>query len=406
MVVKVQRPGIRKQVADDLDSILAIAGFAEEHTDFGKRYGVEQMGEEFRASILRELDYSAEAQNLISFHKQLERFPGLSVPGIVPDLCSPRVLAMDYIEGSSVTDLSGVVMNEIDGKGLAEELFHAYLYQVLVLGTFHADPHPGNVLVTSERKIALIDLGMVGHIDERLRESLAHFLIEVAEGRGTAAAEAAIQMGTPEQGFDKAAFVSSASRLVAEHAGVSVGDMKVGSVVLAVTKLCADHGLRIPSAIVMLGKTLLNLDIIGDRLAPDFSPSRAIRDKSSSILREQITEHFSLGKILTSAREFRDLVSDLPGRANKVLDLVAENKLRVDVDAVDEKLLIQSFQKIANRITAGLIIAALIIGAAMIMNIETSWTLFGYPALAIVLFLVAVGGGAFLAWSVMFRDRS
>jgi len=405
VVVKVQRPGVRKQVTDDLDSILAIAGFAEEHTDAGKRYGVERMGEEFRTSILRELDYTAEAQSLTRFGEQLRRFPNIVVPQIVPDLCSPRVLTMEYMEGQPVTGLSGVVMNEIDGAALADELFHAYLYQVLVLGTFHADPHPGNVLITPDHKIALIDLGMVGHVDERLRESLAHFLIAVSEARGTAAADAAIQMGTPEREFDKAAFVSAASRLVSEHAGASVGQMKVGSLVLAVTKLCADHGLRIPSAIVMLGKTLLNLDMIGEKLDPNFSPSAAIRDKSSAILREQITEHFSLGKILTSAREFRDLVSDLPARANQVMELLADNKLRVDVDAVDEKLLIQSFQKIANRITAGLIVSALIMGAAMIMNIETSWTLFGYPALAIVLFLLAVGGGITLAWSVIFKDK-
>jgi ubiquinone biosynthesis protein len=405
VAVKVQRPGVRKQVVDDLESILSIANFAEEHSETSKRYELARITEEFRRCILRELDYAQEAQNLVRFRKALARFPNIVVPEIIPDLCSPRVLTMEYLRGQTATTLSGVALNEIDGKKLAAELFHAYLYQVLVLGSFHADPHPGNLLITPEHKIALLDLGMVGYVDEKMRETLAHFLIAVAEGRGTTAAEIAISMGTATEHFQKAEFIAEAARLVSERSSSDVNEVKVGSLVLAVTKLCADHGLRIPGSVVMLGKTLLNLDLIAETLDPHFSPAQSIREKSADLLREQVTEHFSLGKVLTTAREFRDLVSDLPAKANKVLDLVAENKIRLDVNAVDENLLIMGFQKIANRITAGLIVAALIIGAAMIMNIETSWKLFGYPGLAIILFLLAVGGALSIAYNILFKDK-
>jgi len=405
VAVKVQRPGIRAQVVADLDSILAITEFAESHTEDGKRYGVAAMAEEFRRSILRELDYGKEAQSLERFRKALARFPNIVVPATVPDLCSPRVLTMEFISGQSINAFSGVPLTEMNGRALAEELFHAYLYQVLVLGVFHADPHPGNILITPEHKVAMLDLGMVGYVDEDMRELLAHFLIAVAEGRGTAAAQAAIHMGTPGDDFRKPEFTAAVSQLVAEQGGATVGELQVGGLVLLVTKLCADHDLRIPSAVVMLGKTLLNLDMIGEKLDPKFSPAAAIRDKGTELLDEQITEHLSLGKVLTTAREFRDLVADLPTKTNQVLELLSENKVRVKIDSIDEKLLLRSLQKIANRITTGLIIAAMIMGAAMIMNIETTWMLFGYPGLAILLFLLAIGGAFLLLWSVLFKDE-
>lgn len=404
VVVKIQRPQIRERVSNDLSALSSIADFLQEHTEMGERYNVSKMVEELRESILRELDYTLEARNLELFRTELDRFPKIVVPRTIPDLCSGRVLTMDYLQGNPVTSLSGVVLSEIDGSSLADELFHSYLYQILILGSFHADPHPGNVLITEDRRVGLIDLGMVGRVDELTRETLAHFLIALSEKKGRAVGNCAIRMGSPQEGFDRNEFLIAVSQLVSDEVEGNVGDMNIGQLVMRVTKLCADHHLRIPEAILLLGKTLLNLDLVADSLDSSYDPAAAIREKSTALLEEQVKEHFSLGTILTTARDFRDLVADLPSKTNQVLDLIAGNDLRISVETIDEKLLIRSFQKIANRITAGLIIASLVIGAAMMMNIESSWTLAGYPLFALILFSFAFVGGLILVWKILLTD--
>ena len=194
VAVKVQRPEIRRQIVTDLESLEAIAGLVDSHTDLGKRYEFGRIVSELRRSLLKELDYTREASHLCEFQKALADFPNLSVPQPIDDYCTGKILTMELVDGQPLTQLSGVVLTEIDGKRLADELFHAYLQQILVTGSFHADPHPGNILLTREHQLAMIDLGMVGHVPESMREQLAHFLIAVSERNGAAAAEVAIEM--------------------------------------------------------------------------------------------------------------------------------------------------------------------------------------------------------------------
>lgn len=405
VVVKVQRPGIQQQVLDDLSAITSIARFLQQHSEAGKKYDILSMVEQFRKTLTKELDYEVEARNLELFKDSLERFPNICIPKHYPDYSGSKVITMEMIHGQTITKLSGVVLNEINGHELADELLHAYLYQILVLGSFHADPHPGNLLLTTDRRLGMLDLGMIGHVDGETRENLAHFLMAISEKDGNRAAEYAIRIGSASPTFDKPAFVSAASNLVKEQVGAAVGDLKIGDLILEVTKLCAHYKLRLPDTIVILGKTLLNLDIIATTLAPNYDPATSIREKSASILQEQEIDHFSLGNLISSGRDMRDFITEFPGKARHLMNLISENKLKLNVEAIDEKNLMVSLQKIANRITAGLVIASLIVGAALIMRIDTPWQILGYPGLALVLFMSAFMAGSILVWNIFSKDH-
>jgi predicted unusual protein kinase regulating ubiquinone biosynthesis (AarF/ABC1/UbiB family) len=154
----------------------------------------------------------------------------------------------------------------------------------------------------------------------------------------------------------------------------------------------------------MLGKTLLNLDQVGRILDPTFDPNASIRHNAAELTSERLRRSLSPGNFMASLMELRDFAQRLPARVNRILDLVADNKLKVNVDAIDEKLLMEGFQKVANRITTGLILAALIVGAAMLMRVESSFRILGYPALAMLFFLVAAGGGIFLLVDIFMTD--
>jgi ubiquinone biosynthesis protein len=406
VAVKVQRPGIREAMVEDFEALEEIATFVDQHTEFGKRYGFRQMLEELRKSLLRELDYRQEANNLLTLRGQLASFERIVVPGPINDYSTARVLTMEYVHGRKITDLSPLSRMEFDGIGLAEEMFRAYLEQILVHGFFHADPHPGNVFITDDYRIALIDLGLVGRVMPRLQEELLQLLIAIAEGHGEDAADTAIKIGERKSDFDKKEFTRAISEIVAQQKTMTVGQMEVGTLVLEVTQRAAECGIRVPPELTMLGKTLLNLDQVGRALAPEFDPNASIRRNAAEILQQRLMKTLSPGNLFSGVLEMKDFVARLPARLNKILEAISNNQLKLSVDAIDEKMLMTGFQKVANRITVGLILAALIVGAAMLMRVETSFRIWGYPGLAIILFLAAASGGVILLINILFYDKS
>jgi ubiquinone biosynthesis protein len=405
VAVKVQRPGIRDAVLEDLDALDEIAEFLDKHTVAGKRYEFSQMLDQFRKSLLRELDYRQEAMNLTTIGAHLKEFERVIVPAPVLDYSTSRVLTMGYVHGKKVTDLHPLARMEFDGIALAEELFRAYLQQILVDGFFHADPHPGNVFLTDDYRIALIDLGMVGRIMPGLQEQLLQLLLAISEGRGDDAAGIAIKIGDRTEDFAEKEFTHAIAEIVAKQQGVTVDQMQVGRLVLEVTQASAENGIRVPAELTMLGKTLLNLDQVGRAIAPDFDPNASIRRNAAQIMQQRLLKSLSPGNLFSGVLELKDLAQRLPGRINKIIDAIANNELKFSVDAIDEKTLVVGFQKVANRITVGLIIAALIVGAAMMMRVETTFRIWGYPGLAILLFLAAAGGGVVLLISILFYDK-
>jgi predicted unusual protein kinase regulating ubiquinone biosynthesis (AarF/ABC1/UbiB family) len=404
VAVKVQRPGIRLQVADDLEVLEGVADFVERVSETGARYDVRLLIEEFRKSLLRELDYRVEAENLMVLSRNLARFPRLVVPSPVPDYSTSRVLTMDYVAGTKITDLSPLVLLEFDARRLADALFAAYLHQVLVDGFFHADPHPGNLLVTTDGRLALIDLGMVARVTPRVQDQLLQLLFAISEGRGDEAAEHALRMGQRRPDFRHELLVRHVREVVADQREASLRDLQVGRLVLDVTRVAADSGVRLPAELMMLGKALLNLDEIARRLDPDFNPPAALREHLSAVLQRRVASALSPATIFGALIETKDLAERLPGRLNRILDRLADSELGVRLEGLDQTRLMMGLQKIANRITVGLLLAALIVGAAMLMQVETSFRLLGYPGFAILFFLLAACGALALILVVLFRD--
>ncbi len=405
VAVKVQRPGIRERMTEDLEALAEIAAFADAHTEMGRKYGFALMLEEFRKTLLRELDYQAEARNLQTLSENLEAYDRIVVPQPVEDYTTSRVLTIDFVRGHKITKLNPVTRTEIDGEALAEQLFRAYLQQILVDGFVHADPHPGNVFLTDDNRIALLDLGMVARITPDTQESLLRLLIAVSEGRGDEAATVSIALGQSRQGFDEPGFRRDVADLVAQNQNARVGQMQVGRIVLMLARMSGERGIRVPPELTMLGKTLLNLDQIGRTLDPGFDPNAAIRRHAAELTRMRMRKTISPGNVFAALVEVKDFVEHLPRRVNRILDNVANNTFEVKVDAIDEKTLMEGFQKVANRITVGLILASLIVGAALLMRVETTFRILGYPGLAMVCFLAAAGGGVWLVLQIVMADR-
>jgi len=405
VAVKVQRPDIDHLIHTDLDALAAIASRADMATKMGRRVHFADWVHEFRKALLLEMDYHGEAENLNRFRKHFRDYPEVFVPAPLPDFCSRRVLTMELVTGHKVTELSGLFRAEHDLRGMAEALLRGYLDQVLVHGDIHADPHPGNLLAMDDGRLALFDLGMVVHVPPRQRDRLFRLLFAAVDGRGEEAAHEAIGMGTRLEDFEEERYLREVGQLVARyaaHPGQSASESRLLFDIVRISTAC---GLRPPSELSLLGKTLAHLETTCRALDPRLDMMRVVDRHLDSVMAEKLRRSLSPHRVASELMDLQTLVRETPRKLSDMLSLLADNRFQLRITGLEESRLMENLQKIANRITTGLIVAALIVAAAMIMRIETKVRLFGYPALALVLFLLAAALGVGIVVSALLRDR-
>ncbi|HEX3003119.1 MAG TPA: AarF/UbiB family protein, partial [Angustibacter sp.] len=364
VVVKVQRPGIRQQVLDDMEVLGEIAGFVEAHSEAGRRYAVADLLEQFRKSLVDELDYQREARNLVLLRDLLSETPQIVVPAPIEDYTTSRVLTMEYVPGKKVTDIGPLGRLDLDGAELADALIGAFTQQVLVAGVFHADPHPGNVLLTPDGRLALIDLGMVGHIPVPMRDQLIKLIMALLSGRPDDVSRVARTLGTELSGFDELAFERSVTDVVLRATETSIADLDTGAVMLDLARQSARTGLQLAPELSMLGKAMLNLDQVARTLDPTFSPQEALQRHTAEAMRAGMS--MSPASVMAGLMEAKEFVEALPGRVNRAMDAVASGRFELRVKVFDETEFLRGLHKLANVIAAGLVLAALMIGAALL----------------------------------------
>ncbi|MEO6065540.1 MAG: AarF/UbiB family protein [Lysobacterales bacterium] len=406
VAVKVQRSDVVPRIEADLDVLTSLAGRADKLTDMGRRMRFADWVHEFRKTLLQELDYISEAENLQRFAGHFSEYPELVVPAPIMDYTRARVLTMERIRGTKVTDISGVRRTEQDLGALAGVLMRGYLDQMFVHGEIHADPHPGNLLLTEDGRLAIFDLGMVAHVPPRQRERLLKLLFAAVDGRGEEAANETIQMSTRLEDFDEERYVREVSQVIGRYAAHS-GSRSVseGRLLLELVRMATQYGLRTPADLSLLGRTLSHLEAICDALDPSVDVKKVVEEHLDQIMSQRARKSLSWSNLASELMEVQKLLREAPRKVTDVLSLLAENRMQVRLTGLEESPLMENMQKIANRISTGLITAALIVASAMLMRVEGGARLFGYPAFAMVLFVVAFTLGLSLVVSALLRDR-
>ncbi len=405
VAVKIQRPDIREKLADDLEVLDEVAAMLEAATELAKRYEFRRFVADLRRTLMSELDYIEESRNLLTLAENLKEYKDIVVPRPVAALTTGRVLTMDFVRGTKVTKADTDRLGR-RGRELAEHVLDAYIKQVCVDGFFHADPHPGNVLITPDNRIALIDLGMVARVTPPLREQLLRLLLAVGEGNADEASDICLKIGEPKEDFDEPQLRRRVADLVASQQGASVAKIQLGKTVLEIARAAGDSSIRVPRELTMLGKAMMSLDQLGNSLDPEFDPYRYIREHAPALILNQLKRGMNAANFLTRALEISEFMQRMPGRVNKILDRIADNRLEVKVRSFDETRLTEGLQKVANRIAEGLVIAAMIVAAAQLMAVPQPFLIFGYPALSALLFALAAAGVVFLALDVWRHDRT
>ena len=405
VAVKIQRPGVRKNFTEDLDTLKELSDVAVKHSKTAKKYAVDEILDELRFILLNELDYVKEAENLIALGENTKKYPKIVIPQPVEGYSTSKILTMDYIDGQKITSISPISRIETNYKPLVDELVAAYLKQIIFDGFAHADPHPGNVHLTTDNKIALMDLGMVAKFGPDLREHILKLLIAISKYNGEETANVLLKMSEYDKNADLVGFRKEINRLVLDSQNKTAKDLQTGRLLIQMNKVAAEKSIKLPVELNILGKILMNMDQIVAVLTPDYDLQRAIERNVEKLMQKKMLQELKPDNFFAQALEAKKLTEKLPERLNTITEKLANNEFEIKIDAIDEQRLTDGFQKVANRISIGLIIAALIIGAALLMRIPSTFTLLGYPGLAMILFSIAAVIGLWLVLKMMLKDE-
>ena len=408
VVVKIQRPNVREEVHRDLDVFTEIAVELEKHTDIGRKMNLVGALEQAKIVMFSELNYLQEARNTEILRENLAEFPQIYVPMVVHDYSSSRVLTTELVKGRKVSKMTPLAFIEGNYAALASVLTRAYLKQICVDGFWHSDPHPGNVFVREidgAPQIVLLDFGMCSRISAEFQDEVIKLLLAISSNRGGEVADACVRMSEPQEKFESSKFTREISTIVSAVHDVSPKEINTGQLIFNVIAIANNNDLRVPAELTMLGKTLLHLDAITKKLDPEYDPQQVIRDYAEQLISQKLAQKFSPRNFYPALLDLNQLVLDLPHRAREIVDLTAAGRLTFGIKLNQAEEFLSGIHKIANRITVGVIIAALLISSSLMMRVETSFRIFGYPGLAVVGYLLASGAAFYLIVSTFMKDR-
>jgi ubiquinone biosynthesis protein len=443
VVVKIQRPNLREQLAEEIEFFRELATFLTEHTSAGARVDLIGVVQQLERALVDELDYRTEARNAASFRKALATFPHILIPRVIDAYTTHKVLTTERIRGVKIDSIPPIARIEYEFDELAEEFAHAYLHQITDSGHFHADPHPGNVfivlpgpanprtpaeaaaddrrqvvrpgataLVESENaaraaavaapprddpKLALIDFGMTAHLTGTMRDHVVRLLLAMAENHGDAAAETLIEMGEAPEDFDRSAYIRDVSALVAKHANQTVEDIPAGIVLYEMISIAFREGLKLPAELTLLAKALFNLDAVTRALDPNFNPTESIREYASEIANKMARREMSPQRLFQIASETSNLVRALPHRLDVLTQKLVADDFAVRVDTPQLGSLLLGLEKVANRIFTGLVLGGLLVASGLLMAYQRR--------LGIAGFLIAAVIGLWMVATILISDR-
>jgi len=443
VVVKVQRPDIREQLAGDIEYFRELAGFLTAHTDAGERIDMLGIIQQLERALADELDYRIEARNSASFRRSLAEFPRILIPRVIEGYTTGKVLTIERIYGSKIGEISPLVRIEHDFHPVADELTRAYLKQITIEGHFHADPHPGNVFVVladsenpltpSEAKardrrsvarpavtplarleaqaqrsaapepadidvrLSLIDFGMTARLSSTLRDQIIRLLMDLSDNRGDDAAATLVEIGDELPEFDRVKYVRDIAALIARNYDLAVGEVQAGSILYELINISFQRGLRLPAELTLLAKALFNLDAVTRSLDPSYSPIATIREYGNQIAADKARRELNPRKLLQIAMQGGDLLSALPHRLDLVTQRLASGDFETRINVPQLTVLLNGLQKVANRVFSGLVLAAIIVASAMVISTRRTLGTWG--------FILAGAVSAWMVISIWWGDR-
>lgn len=408
VAVKIQRPGIEQVIAVDLEILEDLARLLERRLPAGEFYDPVGMVREFERTIRRELDFEEEGHTVERFSRAFADDPTVHIPKIYWELTSARVLTLEYIHGIKVSELERLEAAGLDRRLIARNGAELVLKQVFEHGFFHADPHPGNLLVLPGAVLAPIDFGMVGYLDEDLQEALADLLIALTRRDARGIIRVLTRLSLVEWSAQAGRLQRDLTELLARYWGLPLEQFNLEEWLNELLWLMRTHRLRLPAELVMVGKALTLMEGIGRRLDPSFVIVEQARPYARKLLRRRLSpfgRREDLPEWLETVREAGRLLQAAPGDLRAILAKVREGRLKIQFEHRGLERLVTDLDKASNRLATGLIVAALILGSSWVIQARGGPLLWGVPAIGLLGFAFALILTMGLFWAIWRSGR-
>jgi ubiquinone biosynthesis protein len=405
VAIKVQRPGVRETMAQDVSIMRSIAKAATKVIHASQIVDLRGMVEELWDTFQSETDFLIEAKNLAEFKRFSARFKYMDCPKVYAELCTEHVVVMEYIEGISVSHPGQLIAAGYDLKEIGTKLVDNYATQILDDGFFHADPHPGNIIVR-EGRIVLIDLGMTGRLDQRTRSVLREMIFAVAKQDSPALAEGLLRFaGTEADPEDYPALLSDLDVIVKEFGTVDLAELDIAAFLTSLTQMASRHGIEVPSTVTTVGRALVTLEGLLDEFIPDVN------------MIEIISEHIATSKSLkeTAKDEVKSLGVEGHQALHAALGSLAElqtasrmltrGQLRVNMGLVGSEEPFRLLSDMVNRLTMALIVVGLFVGSSIVYYAGIKPVVFGIPIVGFMGYVIAFILSAWIVFDIYFKSR-
>ena len=405
VVVKVLRPDIERVVNLDLDILQDFAQLAQERTAIGERYDSVEFAEEFSNNLRDELDFKKEGRSADTFRENFSKEPYLKVPKIYWDYSTRRVLVMERVSGIKIDDIAALDAAGYDRKRLADTSARFVLKEVLEDGFFHADPHPGNLLILPGEVIGVIDFGTVGRLETSDRLDLARLLILVVQRDTVGTVDQLVRMGIAGSRVDRIVLARELRRILLRYYGLPIQDIPVTEVMNSLEPIIYKHGLRIPSDYLLLMKTIMLLQGVGLGLDPEFDMFAATRPYLGRLARQILLPTSWGPSVLRLLTDWNEFFSNFPRQTTNVLDQLERGDFGIDVEVPQLDESIDRIDRVANRIIYGVLVAAFLVSLALLIpHLDITWPWGIITWVILIGFVVMCVLGMRLIWSIM-RSR-
>jgi ubiquinone biosynthesis protein len=393
VVAKVRRPGIVEQVELDLAVLRSTVRLVARHSESAQRIQLEELAEELEIHLRDELDFVEEAHNTDLIRGLVQRFDGLVVPRVIPPYVSERALVLEFVAGRRVA--SGHDLDPERAALLAREFFRAYVFQVVVEGVYHADPHQGNVLLTEDGRLALLDFGLLGRLDDDTRTGLALLLLALAQNRADDVADLIVSLSLTSTRSDQAGFVQDVRRKLPRFHNRPLASIGAGHALADLQRSAIRRDIRLPTSFALVGKTLAQADSIARSLDPDLDPVALIEGESLEVMTREVEHRLEPNRFAANAFTQLAPLLRLPGRVGHVISELERGTLKIGVHPTGLEELEHNLRSIANRVGAAMIVGALLLSSSLLVRSQhVEW-------LGVAGFCLAAVLGLYMVWKII-----
>ncbi|MBF0293471.1 MAG: AarF/ABC1/UbiB kinase family protein [Nitrospinae bacterium] len=398
VAVKVRREGIEQVVATDMEILADIATIVERYVEESRYYRPCETVSQFTRVITREMDFLREARNIINLGSDLDGQSPARIPKVYEQLTTSRVLVMEWFDGKQLNQLTDEDRQTLDLASVAEKVARLYLEMIFVSGFYHADPHPGNIMIMADGKLGLLDFGMTGRLSARVREYIEDLIPVIVTGDSDRLARIIIKIGSLPATLDQASLGADISEFISYYGAIPIARINLSEALNEAVSIIHRHHIILPSEVIVLLKTLMTLEGSNRALSPDFSLISLLAPYQKNFASSMLSPGKTLKRVGRLSDSLRDFMETAPPAMADILERFRKETMEIHMEH-------RGLEHSANRLVFGILTAAIFMGSSMVLSAGLPPKILGLSALGLFGYLISLVMGIRILWAIWISGR-